>query len=101
MIEKIDLEKAWSNLKLLYLDLSYLMKDVELYISTLNSKSFEKYSKISYTINLSKDERETKRSEGHDSNLGVVHEVVKVTRGCISNRVVSLSKSTFFFSNLN
>ena len=89
------------KVKKLHVNLSYLIKDGELYTSPLTFKSFEQYSKIIFAIKLSKDERETKRSEGHGSNLGVVHEVGKVTRGYISNRVISLSKSKSFFSNLS
>ena len=60
--------KRLLKVKNLHVNLSYLMKDGELYTSPLTFKSFEQYSKISYNIYLYKDERETKISEGHGSN---------------------------------
>lgn len=94
-------KKRYIEIKGLHINLSYLMKAGNLYASPLTFDDFSEYSEISYKIKSSDDIRETKRSESFNSAVGQVHEVGRITRGYISNRVISLTKTTTFFSNIN
>lgn len=77
------------------------MKSGELYSSPLTFEDISQYKKAHYTLKVSDDIRETKRSETSSFIAGQVHEVGRITRGYILNRVINLSKTTTFFSDLN
>lgn len=89
--------KNWLEVKSLHVNLSYFMKSGELYSSPLTFEDISQYKKAHYTLKVSDDIRETKRSETSSFIAGQVHEVGRITRGYILNRVINLSKTTTFF----
>lgn len=90
-------KKRYLEVKSLYVNLSHLMKDGELYSSPLTFDDIKDYTKVRFQVKSCDDIRETKMSNSSVSSVGQVHEVGRVTKGYIFNRVNSLSKTTTFF----
>ena len=90
--------KRYLEVENLHVNLSHLMKDSELYSSPLTFDNVDCYQKTRFQLKTCEDIRETKMSHSSFSSIGQVHEVGRVTRGYISNRVISLSKTTSFFN---
>lgn len=89
------------EVKALHTNLSYFMKDDELYASPLTFDNISNYSKVDFQLKSSNDIRETRRSEPPKTLVGHVHEVGRISRGQIFRRVISVSKMTSFFSSTN
>lgn len=94
-------KKSWLEVKAFYVNLSYLMKDGELYVSPLTFEDVKEYSKINYCAKFCTDDRETKRADTTKGLVGHVHEVGRITKTYISHRVNSLLNTTTFFSKNN
>ena len=85
------------EVKILQVNLSYLMKDGEFYTSPLPFDNINEYSRIDYFfINYSNDNRGAKRIKPTNFLLGHIHKVGRIIRRYLSSRVVNLSKSTTF-----
>ena len=97
MIENLGL-KSWLEVKAFYINLSYLMKDSELYVSPLTFEDVKEYFKIYYCAKFCTDDRETKRADTTKRLVGHVHEVGRITKTYIPHRGNSLLKTTTFFS---
>ena len=77
------------------------MKNGELYSSPLTFNNIDCYFKASFQVKSCNDIREIKMSHSSVSSVGQVHEVRRITKGYLSDRVISLSKTITFFSSSN
>lgn len=86
----------------LYINLSFLFINGVLFSSPLSFDDVSNYSRVPFGEVSCDDNRETRRAINKTCTVSEgIHEVGRITRGYISNRVVSLTKMTSFYSNTN